>query len=84
MSEMLTKESWERFWEGLGRAASCCRELHCATKIKDWDELSKQLLIARDKGRVMYKAAPLQEVEVICLVDRMHQAQVLAEAMKNG
>ena len=60
---MESSESWERVWESLGRAASCCRELHIVTKIKDWGELSDQFLIMRKKAKAMYDGKPLSETE---------------------
>ena len=82
MSEMQSAESWERIWEGLGRAASCCRELHIVTKIKDWGELSNQFLIMRNKAKTMYDGAPLSEFEVQILVSDMEAAQRAAGMLR--
>lgn len=79
MSEMRQNESLERFVEGLTRAASCCRELGLITQIPAWKELSKQLLIMRDKGRFMYKSAPLSEKDILILVANIEMAQKLAQ-----
>lgn len=85
MSEMTSHESWERYWEGLGRAASCCRELGIMTKITAWGDLSKQLLIMRKKGQAIYKGPSLTEVQVLALVTDMEIAQKLAAMMgQNG
>lgn len=81
MSEMTSSESWERFWEGLTRAASCCRELGVMTNVTAWKDLSAQFIIMRDKGRVMYKSAPLTEFEVMALVNDMETAQKLSASM---
>ena len=72
---MESNESFERVSEGLHRAASCCRELHIVTKIKDWGELSNQFLIMRKKAKAMYDGNPLSEVEVQILVANMEAAQ---------
>lgn len=69
-------ESFERFWEGLTRAASCCRELAVLNDATEWKELSRQLLIMRDKGKVIYEGAPLSEVQVQVLVTNMEIAQL--------
>lgn len=81
MSEMQSTESWERVWEGLSRAASCCRELGILTTIKDWGELSKQFLIMRKKAKAMYDGAPLSEVEIMVLVSQIENAQKMAGLM---
>jgi len=82
MSEMQSHESWERVAEGLSRAASCCRELHIVTKIKDWGELSNQFLIMRKKAKAMYDGKPLSEVEVMVLVAEIETAQKLAGMLR--
>lgn len=79
---METPESWERFDQGLLRAASCCRELGAMTTINSWFDLSKQLLIMRKKGRSIYEAAPLSETEVLALVTNMEIAQLAAAHMR--
>jgi len=84
MSEMLQNESWERFWEGLTRAASCCRELAKLTDATEWKDLSFQLLLMRDKGRRMYKSAPLSEFQIQALVADMEVAQKISQAMNAG
>lgn len=81
MSEMNSHESWERYEEGLLRAASCCRELGVLTKSNEWTEMSRQLLIMRDKGLTIYKAKPLNELQVQSLVADMEIAQKIAHAM---
>ena len=73
---MEKNESFERIWESLSRAASCCRELAVITNVKGWKELSAQLLIARENAKAMYKSKPLEEFEVISLVDKICQAQI--------
>lgn len=75
---MEAHESWERFWEGLTRAASCCRELGVMTNITSWKEVSEQLLIMRNKGQVIYKGSPLTEVQVMALINDIETAQKLA------
>ena len=82
MSEMQSSESFERIWESLGRAASCCRELHIVTKIKDWGELSNQFLIMRKKAKAMYDGKPLSEVEVMTLVSQIENAQKAAGMLR--
>lgn len=75
---MESNESWERFYQGLTRAASCCRELGVMTSVPSWKELSKQLLLMRDRGQVMYKGSALTEMQVMALVTDMEIAQKAA------
>ena len=82
MSEMQSAESWERIWEGLGRAASCCRELGALTTINDWTDLSNQFLIMRKKAKAMYDGAPLTEVQVMAIVSEIETAQKMAGLLK--
>lgn len=79
---MESQESFERIWEGLTRAASCCRELGKMTTINSWFDLSKQLLIMRKKAQFMYDSAPLSEIEVQALVTNMEIAQLAAHNMR--
>lgn len=79
---MEANESFERIYEGLTRAASCCRELAVMTTINSWVDLSKQLLLMRKKAKFMYDSAPLSEVEVQALVTNMEIAQLAAERMR--
>lgn len=79
--KMETNESWERFWEGLTRAASCCRELAKMTDAHEWKELSKQILIMRNKGKVIYDSPPLTELQVMGLVTKMEIAQLESQKM---
>lgn len=79
---METNESFERVWEGLTRAASCCRELGTMTTINSWFDLSRQLLIMRKKSKVMYDSAPLSEVQVQALVTNMEIAQLAANNLR--
>lgn len=82
MSEMTSHESFERLWEGLTRAASCCRELGKMTTINSWFDLSRQLLITRQKAKVLYESAPLSEVQVNALVTNMEIAQLSVERLR--
>lgn len=76
---MESPESWERFTEGLTRAASCCRELAKMNDAKEWKDLSVQLLLMLKKGRKFYEGVPLTEMEVMNLVTNMEMAQKLAQ-----
>lgn len=78
---MESSESWERFWEGLTRAASCCRELGVMTNVPAWKELSAQFLLMREKGQKMYKSAPLTELQVMTIVTEIETAQKLSAGM---
>lgn len=84
MSEMQSHESFERVWEGLSRAASCCRELGVTTKINSWFDLSHQLLLMRKKAKIMYEGSPLSEVQVQALVTNMEIAQLAAAHIQNA
>lgn len=79
---MNSHESMERIDQGLLKAASCCRELCVATKINAWIDLSKQLLIMRNKAKVMYDGAPLSEVQVNVMVTNMEIAQIAAARVR--
>lgn len=79
---MKSNESFERLYEGLTRAASCCRELGAMTTINSWVDLSKQLLIMRKKAKFIYDSAPLSEVEVQALVTNMEIAQLAANNLR--
>lgn len=75
---MENQESAERIFEGLNRAASCCRELAALTNINAWVDLSKQFILMRKKAKVMYEAVPLTEVQIQLLVAEMELAQQIA------
>ena len=77
---MESSESLERWVEGLARAASCCRELGVMTNINSWKDLSKQLLIMRDKGMKIYKEPALKEHEILKLSIEIEMAQKAALA----
>lgn len=79
---MQASESFERCWEGLTRAASCCRELCVMTSIHSWVDLSKQLLIMRQKVKALYDGAPLSEVQVQTMVTNMEIAQLAAARVR--
>lgn len=79
---METNESFERYEQGLLRAASCCRELGKMTNVKDWKNLSRQLMIMLNQGRVIYQSAPLTELQVMALVTNMEIAQLAAQNMR--
>lgn len=81
---MQSSESWERVCEGLNRAASCCRELGAMTKINAWFNLSRQLLIMRQKAKVMYEGEALTELQVQALVTNMEIAQIAAAQMSGN
>lgn len=76
---MESPESWERFEQGLKRAASCCRELAKMLDAQEWRDISHQLLTMLKKGRAIYKSPPLTEPEVLSLVAQMELAQKLAQ-----
>ena len=82
---METSESFERVWEGLSRAASCCRELGGMTSVNSWYDLSKQLLLIRQKAKLMYNGPALSEVQIHNLVTNMEIAQLAASMVsENG
>jgi hypothetical protein len=76
---METNESWERFEQGLLRAASCCRELGKMLDAQEWKDLSVQLLVMLKKGKKFYHGRALTELEVMNLVTNMELAQKLAQ-----
>jgi hypothetical protein len=79
---MEAAESYERVWESLTRAASCCRELAILTKADEWRQMSQQIIIMRDKAREIYSGAPLTEVQVMNLVAQMEEAQLSAHVAR--
>ena len=72
---MEAAESWERYEQGLLRAASCCRELARMLDAEEWKQMSRELLTMLNKGRAIYSAAPLTEAEILNLTSRMELAQ---------
>lgn len=78
---MEQKESFERLYEGLARAASCCREFGAMSGVVAWKNLSAQLLLTRDKALALYKSGPLPEAQVIALVQKIEDAQRMAKNM---
>lgn len=79
--EMTSSESLERVVEGLSRAASCCRELAKITDSLEWKDVSRQLLIMRQKVLGIYRGPSLTEAEVLVLVANMELAQRQARGM---
>lgn len=71
-------ESFERFEQGLLRCASCCRELAQMLDAQEWKELSRELLLLLNKGRAIYNAVPLTELEIMNLTTQMEIAQHIA------
>lgn len=82
MSGMNSNESFERLWEGLSRAASCCRELGVMTTLPAWKEFSKQLIIMRHNGKVMRESPALSEPEINAIVTNMEIAQIASKGMQ--
>lgn len=78
---MEAPESWERYEQGLLRAASCCRELARMLDAEEWRQMSHELLAMLNKGRAIYKAAPLTEAEILNLTSRMELAQRMAKQL---
>ncbi len=76
---MESKESFERFEQGLLRCASCCRELAKMLDAHEWKSLSAELLKMLNQGRAIYKSEPLTEMQVLGLVTKIEIAQKLAQ-----
>jgi hypothetical protein len=52
----------------------------------EWRDLSKQLILMRQRVLALYAAVPLTEMEIMSLVTRMEMAQIAARqlSMYNG
>lgn len=63
-------EIFERFNEGLKKAASRCRELSKLQKNSDWAKTAFQIDKFLAHGTELYKAKALSRQEVLSMLDR--------------
>lgn len=64
------KESFERFKEGLTKAASRARELSKSQHNRDWDMVALQLDKLCQNGSMFYTAKALTHKQALGLVDQ--------------
>lgn len=76
MSEMTDVEAFERFAEGLKKAASRARELGIAQKSKDWGNVATMLDGIRINGEKMYNARALSRQDVLKMLDERQKEKV--------
>lgn len=69
MSEMTDVEAFERFSEGMKRAASRARELGVSQKSNDWGNVANMLDGIRTNGEKMYRARALSRQDVLKMLD---------------
>lgn len=70
MSEMTETETFERFSEGLKKAASRCRELGVVQKDRNWTKTAIQIEQFLAYGTQLYRASALSRREVLGLLDQ--------------
>lgn len=73
MGEMTTRESWERFEQGLSKSISRGRELAKASGRREWNQISFQLEGILNKGREVYNAKATSDSEVARLLNQIQQ-----------
>lgn len=64
MSEMNSAESFERFREGILKAASRALELGRVTKVNHWNHVAHHLRVVLENGTKMYNQRALSETQV--------------------
>lgn len=77
---MNLSESFERFSEGLKKAADRCKELGKATGNKDWDTIAAQFEGLLYKGKIIYDSKGLSKVEKEKLLNQFQDMKI----SKNG
>lgn len=69
MAEMEHTESFERFSEGLKKAASRARELGSAQKNRDWNKIAFNLETLIERGKTIYARRALSRDQVLAMLD---------------
>ncbi len=70
MSDMEKNESFERFSEGLLKAASRARELAKAQQYPTWNIIANNLDQLRKNGTLMYESRAISRQSALDILDR--------------
>lgn len=71
MSEMSTRESWERVSEGLKKCVSRSKELALAQKNTQWDDIARSFEGILKSAAKMYESRALTRAEVVKMTDEI-------------
>lgn len=75
MAEMTSRESYERFKEGLSKSISRSRELAKASNNRSWNQIAFQLEKFLAKGVEVYNSKATSDAEVVRLLNQI-QAEI--------